>query len=147
MKYLLAVVAFVLASCSACAGHAPRPPAAPRATARAAVDVTKDAWVLVARACLDTAESTGNDNLRVQCKTYLSPAHNLIQAAADAVDASWNQGAACDLARAAGLIVETLHNVNLGPAADSVRATVEDAMSMASQVSNYACPATDGGAP
>jgi hypothetical protein len=117
----------------------------PRATARAAVDVAKDAWVLVARACIDTAETTNNDELRIQCAKYLSPAHNLIQSAADAVDTNWTQGAACDLAHATDLLVETLHNVNLGPAANDVRATIEDAVSLANQSSGYSCGAADGG--
>lgn len=147
-KFLVATLSFLLASCTACTGCgavAPAPAANPRASTRAAVDVAKDAWVLVAHGCIDTAEALNDDNIRMQCAKYLTPAHGLIQAAAGAVDANWNAGAACDLVNAAVMLNSALSNVQLGNGiAADVLPVVEDAMKLAKDLSGE-CRVSDGG--
>ena len=143
-KFLICTLAFLLASCSAC-GAAPTPaPGTARASTRAAVDVAKDAWVLVATGCIDTAKATGKDTIREACAKYLVPAHGLIQAAADAVDANWSAGAACDLVQAASLMSDGLQNIQLQPGiAADVLPVVLDAMKLAKDLAGNCV--VDGG--
>lgn len=96
MKYLLCLF---LVGCGASMS-----PAMVRAQARAGVDIAKDVWVMTANACVDAAAESGNDELRLKCRALMVPAHDLIVAAAEAVDGQWSPSAACALGRATALM-------------------------------------------
>lgn len=146
MKRLLLVP--VLAAVFACGGATPSP-AAVRAGSRAAVDVAKDAWVLVAHACIDAAQEMGDAGdgpaLEGKCASYLSEAHDLIVAAAEAVDTDWSPKAACDLAQATVLVAGAANAV--GAIKPQVKPIADDAVVLATAaLGSSVCAATDGGA-
>lgn len=125
--------------CMACGAASPTAsaPKNVRADARAAVDVAKDAWVVTANACLDAAQLTGDTSLKEKCGVPLEAAHDLIIAAADAVDTQWTDGAACSLARAT-LLIQSVVPALGAPGAD-VAAVTNDAAAVAQRYVTAAC--------
>lgn len=142
MRFLLPVA---LLACLACGAASPTAsaPKNVRADARAAVDVAKDAWVVTANACLDAAQLTGDTSLKDKCGKPLEAAHDLIVAAADAVDTQWTDGAACSLTRATLLIASVVPSLG-APGADVV-AVANDAAAVARAITPFTC-VLDGGA-
>lgn len=118
-------------------GGAPSAPATPRSAARAAVDVAKDAWVLVANACVDTAQVTGSKALLKKCGQPLQDARVLLMAAADAVDGAWTTEAGCDVLDAVLLVARSAGG--LGAYGTSVLPVVQDAVMLATGVAGSAC--------
>lgn len=132
MKKLLALLLLA----TACGG-ATSNPATPRAVARASVDLAKDAWVMLANACVDAVQTTGDPSLVDSCGKPLEAAHDLIISAATAVDTNWNTSAACELQNATTLIASALPLVvKTHP---EVAPTVTDAVSAASLLTGLAC--------
>lgn len=58
-----------------------------RAVARGTVLVAEDAWVSAAKVCMTVAETQNDDTVRQKCSAVLVPAHDVILAAANSVDA------------------------------------------------------------
>lgn len=124
-----------LAGCSA----AP-PPAAQvaRATAHAAVDIAKDAWVTV----YDVAEqekADGKEKIVPAMADDMILAHDLIIDAATAVDTNWSTEAGCTLLQATQLIAKSAtlsSKLSVGG-----QAVVKDAADMAQNLLGGAnCP-------
>ena len=119
-------------------------PVPPRAEARAAVLVAKDAWVTAATACIDLAKETMIDN--ATCAKYLEPAHDAIVVAADAVDAMDPSAkvtppvVVCSLIRATQAIAKTPTTLPKA-VADVLAPILDEAAKVASGLGS--CP--DGG--
>lgn len=133
MKKLL-LVALVLAGCGS-STPAPKTPVIPRATARAAVDAAKDAWVTVAQICVDVGTASQDVRIGDSCDQYLQPAHDLIVLAAEAVDTQWSPAAGCALMQGAAQIANAAKLLPLKP---TDAALVEDAQAVAAAVSSIA---------
>jgi hypothetical protein len=145
MKHLsrLAYLFLFLAVCSC--GGAPSAPATPRSAARAAVDVAKDAWVLVANACVDAAQVTNSKALLHKCAAPLTAARVLLLVAADAVDGAWTAQAGCDVLDAVLLVAKGAGS--LGAYGVSVLPVVQDAVMLATGVAGSACQTADASPP
>lgn len=141
-KTILALALLV----AGCGGATPSPQTV-RAKARASVDLAKDAWVLMANACVDAVTTTGDATLAAKCGKPLEVAHDLIVSAAVAVDTNWNTSASCNLENAVDLIASALPLV--GAAAPGIAPTVLDAVSAAQLGAGTLCqhnPPADAGA-
>jgi len=135
MKYIVGVAAALFMLTTGCFKTSFSPAQDVRPVARAATDLAKDAWVLAATACLDAANAAGDDAIRAKCEKVLTPAHDLIAAAAEAVDTSWTDGAACDLLKATGMVVLATKDFSqngIGP-------TIADAAKIAATLTSAAC--------
>ncbi len=143
-----AILAFVMFLVIACTGCGPSTPGAvtPRAATRAAVDVAKDAWVIVGTSCVEYAKAAKDDHIRVKCAHYLMPAKELISYAAGAVDTQWSPKAACALSQGVLLMADAAKDLvkfNV-----TVQPLVDDAVALASaMVGSDQCAAPDAGAP
>ena len=93
MKLRMFGFAIMVASLVCGCGSAQQSAGAPsaQATARAAVSVAADVWNMTAQGCIAMAEAKEDDTIRQKCAAVLLPAHDSIEAAADAVD-GWAAG-------------------------------------------------------
>jgi hypothetical protein len=113
----------------------------PRAAVRGAVDVAKDAFVVVGRGCVDASKETANANIAAKCAEYLDPAYTLISDASAAVDTDWSPKAACGLAQATALVAKTAGL--LGAISPEVMPVAADAAALASALLGSAMCALD----
>ena len=145
MRAILAFVMFLVVACTGC-GAASSPANAPRAATRAAVDVAKDAWVIVGTSCVDAAKIAKNDQIRVKCAHYLLPARDLISYAAEAVDTQWSPKAACALSQGVLLVADGAKD--LVTYSKTIQPLVDDAVALANvMVGSAACVPVDAGPP
>ncbi len=134
-------VLFVLALPTFGCSSTPAPQMVSRATARAAVDVAKDAWVTASDVC--KAAGTADPAVGAKCAEPLDVAHDLIVASALAVDTNWDGNAACSLAKAT-LLVSTA--ATFVPVSASGLTLIKDADDMAKSVlGSSVCATSDGG--
>jgi hypothetical protein len=139
-----ALFAFAL-GLAACAGSPSAPAATPTSAARSAVDVAKDAEVLVGTGCIAAAVLAKDDSIRTKCGAALAPATVLIESAAGAVDTNWSNKAACDLAQAVALIAATAGKFGALPA--NFAPVLADATVLAgAAVGSSSCASSDAGA-
>lgn len=145
MKMLSCAVLAVSTVLAACGGNMSQAQTA-RATARAAVDVAKDAWVAVANACVDVAsvDPDAGPALEANCGVYLAPAHDLILSAGAAVDTDWSPKAACDLAQATALVAKAAQSV--ASLKGTAAVVAQDAATMAAAIAASAACSADAGA-
>jgi hypothetical protein len=143
MKTLLTSLALLVAVAGCQCGGAAPVVKNPRPAARAAVDVAKDAWVVVADACVAAAEEANDDSIRAKCAKVLKPAHDMIVDAAEAVDTNWNAGAACALSNAMKLVDQAASGLSLF--ARPTQAVVADALAVAQDLAGAGCGSSDAG--
>lgn len=141
MKKLLQALVLA-ATLGGCSGSSTVVQSPTRPQLRAAIDVAKDAWVLTASSCIDAAQITGNSQIVVNCRKALDPAHDLIVAAAQGLDASGTVDL-CALQAAMGGIASAANE--LGAATNPTAAgAVTDALKIVEAVAAGHC-ASDAG--
>lgn len=115
-----------------------------RPAARAAVDVAKDAWVLLAHACIDVAKIPGTDpKILDACQKTLPTAHDLILDAATAVDVDWSPKSGCAVLQAAQLLAQVASG--LGGLGTTILPVVTDAVALAGVVGSCGSTPSDAG--